>query len=203
MADYDIQSEADSINTALLQVHSADTVPVATSDKMIRSGAVYTMQQDLDAARIAGDDALDGRVTTLEAGTIGYYNYSVLATGSGGANATFTALNSLAGAGGAPSGAGSNTLTLPSNYCEVSVGASLADQASSFDDTYRISLKIAGVSVAQCEGPSGEGSRTSITLAAGYLSEGSQTVQVTVTSINGAGSRGDLTGTLMIRSLPT
>ena len=44
---YNIQLDADQVNTALLNVHDADTAPTAGSVKMVRSGGLWTYLESL------------------------------------------------------------------------------------------------------------------------------------------------------------
>jgi len=44
---YNIQLDADNVNQAILDVHSADSVPTASSDKMVRSGGLWTYLESL------------------------------------------------------------------------------------------------------------------------------------------------------------
>ena len=61
---YDIQLEADSINTALLQVHAASASVVDSSDNMVRASAIRA-ELDAEAAdRAAGDAALSADIVT-------------------------------------------------------------------------------------------------------------------------------------------
>ena len=44
---YNIQLDADQVNQALLNVHDADSEPTAASDKMVRSGGLWTYLESL------------------------------------------------------------------------------------------------------------------------------------------------------------
>ena len=60
---YDIQLEAEQINTALRQVHGADLFPSETSDNMVRSGGVFTALATLEST-------VDSRLAVEKNGTV-------------------------------------------------------------------------------------------------------------------------------------
>ena len=137
---YDIQLEADSINTALLQVHAASASVVDSSDNMVRASAIRAALDTEAANRAAGDAALDGRVTVLETTAPSIATYTG-ASGNRIDNGTVTGYSRSDPDNITSQSSGIVTINVPGTYMVMFYGEYREDDSDS-TDYYNVEYKV-------------------------------------------------------------